>query len=254
MQNNHHLKNPQLPGDPFFFDGNDVGIMLLHGFTATTAEVRPLAHFLHKQGYTVAGALLPGHGTKPADLNRVSWQDWVTEGEQLYLKLKDRCKTVLIGGESTGGLICLWLAQKYPEINGLLAYAPALKLPTSRMDIIKLYAISPFIPFIQKALSDDDLAWQGYKVNPLKGAIQLLKLQNEVRKDLNTILQPTLIVQGRLDQTIDPEGAKTIYQEISSKRKEIHWMENSTHCVILDRELDQVEKITLEFIHSILND
>ena len=62
------ILNPHLEGDSFFWEGGEVGILLIHGFTATTAEVRPLAEFLHKNGYTVAGPLLPGHYTKPDDL------------------------------------------------------------------------------------------------------------------------------------------------------------------------------------------
>jgi carboxylesterase len=249
---NTHLKNPHLPGGPFLFDGNQVGIMMLHGFTATTAEVRPLSHILHGHGFTVAGGLLPGHGTQPSDLNKVSWRDWVREAEQLYLELRENYETVIIGGESTGGLVCLRVAEMYPEITAVLTYAPALKINSSAMDRMFLFLASPFIPFINKQPSDDDLAWQGYTVNPLKGVNQLLKLQRVVRQDLHKIHQPVLIVHGKLDETIHHSVPEFIYQHISSTHKEVHWMEKSSHCVILDQELEQVAKITLDFIDSVL--
>ena len=84
---NPNLFNPHLEGDPFFWEGGPTGILLVHGFTATPAEVRLLAKILHERGFTVAGPLLPGHGTKPEDLNRVRWQDWVEEGEKAYRQL-----------------------------------------------------------------------------------------------------------------------------------------------------------------------
>ncbi len=156
-----------------------------------------------------------------------------------------------MGGESTGGLVSLRLAEKYPEITGILAYAPALKINSTLMDRITLFMVSPFLPFINKEPSDDGLAWQGYTVNPLKGVKQLLKLQKVVKSELSSITQPTLIVQGRLDQTVHHSVPDDIFQSIQSTQKEIHWMEKSSHCVILDQELEQVAKITLDFIDSV---
>ncbi|NIR67628.1 MAG: hypothetical protein GWN61_23810, partial [candidate division Zixibacteria bacterium] len=95
-----------------------------------------------------------------------------------------------MGGESTGGLVSLRLAEKYPEITGILAYAPALKINSTLMDRITLFMVSPFLPFINKEPSDDGLAWQGYTVNPLKGVKQLLKLQKVVKSELSSITQP----------------------------------------------------------------
>ena len=59
------LLNPELEGGSFFWRGGETGVLLLHGLTSTTAEVRPLAKRLLNEGYTVSGILLPGHGTTP---------------------------------------------------------------------------------------------------------------------------------------------------------------------------------------------
>ncbi|MCJ7702352.1 MAG: hypothetical protein MUO62_12275 [Anaerolineales bacterium] len=54
MSQTHPLiKNPHLDGNPFTFLGGRVGILLIHGFKATPAEMRPLAEFLHAKGFTV---------------------------------------------------------------------------------------------------------------------------------------------------------------------------------------------------------
>ena len=54
------LKNPQFEGGPFFWEGGPVGVLLVHGLTATAVEVRPFAKRLHELGFTVGGPLLPG--------------------------------------------------------------------------------------------------------------------------------------------------------------------------------------------------
>ncbi len=254
MTNTHPLiKNPHLEGGPFIWEAGPTGILLVHGFTATTAEVRPLAKLMHaKGGYTVSGPVLPGHNTTPDDMNNYTWRDWVSTVEDAYQELADRCERVFLGGESTGGLLALYLGSCHPEISGLLTYAPALKLNITTLNQIKLRLIAPFVPYLPKGGEDDDLPWKGYTVNPLKGVVQLLQLQRQVRPRLCQIRCPILIVQGRLDATVDPGVPQTIYNSVSSAVKEIHWMEKSSHCVALDCESDQVAEITFRFIRKVL--
>jgi carboxylesterase len=253
MTTSHPLmKNPQLQGGPFFWEAGPTGILLVHGFTATTAEVRPLAQALHAQGYTISGPLLPGHDTYPEEINRFTWRDWVASIEQAYKELAQHCQRVLVGGESTGGLLALYLAAQHPQVSGVLAYAPALKLVISPFDQIKLRLTAPFIPYLPKGGEDDDLPWKGYTVNPLKGVVQLLKLQQQVLPMLPQISSPILIMQGKLDTTVDASVPQMIYDQVRSSLKEIYWMEKSSHCVAIDCEFDQVVAITIQFIQKVL--
>ena len=56
-----YLHNPDLAGETFYWESGKVGVLLVHGFTATTTEVRLLAQCLHAEGYTISAPLLPGH-------------------------------------------------------------------------------------------------------------------------------------------------------------------------------------------------
>jgi carboxylesterase len=246
------IKNPHLEGESFFWKRGPVGILLSHGFTATTAEVRLLAKYLHDCGYTVAGPLLPGHFSTPTDLNRVRWQDWSATYEAMYRRISETCEIVFVGGESAGGLLALRLVSQHPEVAGVLAYAPALRLNARKFDILRLQLLAPFVAYISKPVSDDDTPWQGYSVIPLKGAIQLIKMQQEVLARLPEIHQPVLIVQGRLDMSVHPGVPELISQSVSSKVKEIRWMEKSGHVVIVDREWQTVAELTQQFIQRVL--
>jgi len=248
MTDNPHLKNPHLPGDSFFWESGPTGVLLIHGFTATTTEVRPLAERLHAKGYTVAGPLLPGHGTSIEDANRYSWKDWLDTAEAAYQEISSRCNRIFVGGESTGALLALYLASEHPEVCGILAYAPALELLLTWLDKIKLYIFSPFVKSVPKDLGDDSMLWQGYLENPLRGTIQLLRLQRQVRRRLNKVDCPIHIVQGSLDGRVKPEVPALISSQVRSTLKEIHWMEKSSHVVLLDHELDKVTEIALGFL------
>lgn len=245
------IHNPHLDGDTFFWPGGPIGVLLTHGYTATTAEVRLLARQLHQQGYTVAGPLLPGHGVTPEAMNRCRWQEWAEAVAEAYAELTTHCQYVFVGGESMGALLALYLASEQPEVAGILAYAPALRI--SRFTCLKARLAAPFISAMPKARIAEDKPWQGYTVNPIPAFLQLLSGQKEVRRRLPHIRQPLLVIQGCLDRLIDPRGAEILYHEIGSPIKELHWMENSSHVVILDGELEQVTELTLRFIEKVMN-
>ncbi len=250
----NQLRNPHLEGDALIFPGNSTGVLLIHGFTATTAEVRLLAERLHAHGYTVAGPLLPGHGTTPHAMSRCRWQDWAKAATDAYADIKGRCERVVVGGESMGALLALYLASEHPEIAGVIGFAPALVIPRRRLLLARLMA--PFTAYRPKPAgraSDADARWKGYAVNPLRSVIELGRLQQEVLYRLPRIRQPILIVQGRLDQAIDPRSGEIVLRKVNSPIKELHWLERSTHCVILDCEWEQAAELAQRFIDKVID-
>ncbi len=242
------IKNPQLDGNSFFYNGNKVGFLLIHGFTATTTEVRLLADKLHQDGYTVSAPLLPGHMTSPDDMNRCSWKDWYGAVESEFLSLKAKVDTVFVGGESMGTLLSLQLASRQSGIKGLLCYSPAL---VNR----KLWMadfLHPFIKYQPKGGREDNLPWKGYTVNPVHAASQLHQLQLKTRKVLPTVTAPIAIFQSRIDHSIDPHGAEILYEKVGSADKELYWFNESSHCMILDKQLDDIYAVTRKFVLRLL--
>jgi carboxylesterase len=112
--------------------------------------------------------------------------------------------------------------------------------------------LAPFIASVPKPPSKDDNPWQGYDVQPLKGAVQLMHLEKVIPRVLPQIHQPIMIIQGRLDPTVHPESPTIIYDQVSSPVKELYWLEHSTHCVILDKERDLAASLTNDFLKRIL--
>ena len=242
------LINPHLEGESFLWEAGETGILLVHGLTATTAEVRPLAKNLFQAGYTVAGPLLPGHGTTPHDCNAVRWEAWLESVEAAYEELARRCRRVFVGGESTGALLAIHLAVSHPEAAGVLAYAPAFRLAARSRELVLLRVNAPFVESVPKRTIRPRENWQGYPVWPLKATVELLELQRVVGRLLPRLTQPLLIVQGRLDKTLAPASAPMLFERAGSQAKDLYWMEESGHVVVLERELDQIVEITLGFL------
>ncbi len=243
------FQNPHLDGESFFWPGGPNGVLLIHGYTATTAEVRLLGEYLHARGYTVSGPLLPGHGTTPEEMNRCRWQDWTGAIEAAYQELASRCQRVFVGGESMGSLLTLYLASEHPEIAAIAIYAPALQIASASSALLAriLYRFVPTIKKAQGEPSAADARWKGYTVHPVPALVQLLELQKQVRARLPRVTQPIIACQGRLDQSVDLRGAAMILGKVGSSVKEMHWFERSTHCVILDCEWEQAARLTAEF-------
>lgn len=246
MIENEFIKNPELPGDDFFWRGNPTGVLLIHGFTATTAEVLPLAKRLHQTGFTTAAPLLPGHGTHPDDLNRATWQMWLTKVKETYEKLLRECDQVFVIGESMGSLLAIELAAQHPEIVGLMLFAPAIKI----RGLWQARLLAPFKAYLEKSGKDDGLPWKGYTVYPLKATVELLKLQGHTRKLLPKISRPTLVFTGEHDKTIAPDAFQIIMDGIQSPSKRHIHLQKSAHCILLDQELDRVTQIVMDFMQN----
>ena len=158
-----------------------------------------------------------------------------------------------MGGESVGALLALRLASDHPEIKGLLLYAPAMRLAASFLKKILLVLVSPFVFSVKKKFSKDreGLPWQGYKVNPLRTGVQLLKFQWEIKQRLCRIYQPILIIQANLDEIVDLNSGNIIVRGVQSAVKKIFWMEESGHVVILEKQFEEVLQKTIAFIKKI---
>lgn len=246
------IQNPHVDGKSFYYPNrgrqSKAGVLLIHGFTATTTEVSLLADKLHREGLCVSAPLLPGHGTTPHDLNLVKYNDWLNKVDKSYLELSQSCSTVIVGGESMGAVLGLALGLKYPQIAALLLYSPAISVSSLR---VAKY-LKWFKPVIQKKNYDpSDKVWQGYPVYPLFAAHEFEKLQNYVRPRLQRISQPALILHGKYDKTIDSDSSDLIHNSISSQVKEIHLMEASGHVMLLDQDLDLIASITLTFMRRL---
>lgn len=245
------LQNPHLEGGPIHWKAGPVGILLFHGFGATTAEVRPLGTYLNNHGYSIAAPLLPGHGTSTSDINTRRWQEWLDAGESAYQCINNDCETVFVAGESMGGLVAINLAVKHKQIAGLMLFAPALQIRYAWVRWVATI-LSPFAGTIRKpasAASPGDDLWQGYKVYALKAMKQLFSFQAYTRQQLHAVGQPVLIISGKNDRSVHPQVPDYLAKHVTSTQIELHRMEQSGHCVVLDAEKEAVFETCLDFIH-----
>jgi len=230
---------------PYAADRGPVGVLLIHGYTGSAAETRPMGEYLAARGLTVRCPLLPGHGTVPEDMRGVRWRDWVGEAAASMAELEARCDEVFVGGLSLGSLVTLWLGAHHPEVAGLIAMAPAVKVANRLLPLTvglrHLFENNPLGP-MEDDLVDPAAAEElwGYDELPLWGAGEVYLLQRAVLRVLVKVQQPVLIFQGRRDVHCAPDAAQLLHDKIGSTDKRIVWLETSGHNILVDSQREYV--------------
>lgn len=214
--------------------------------------MRLLGTFLNERDITVCAPLLPGHGTEPADLNRVTWQDWVNCVERELLALRERCQTVFVAGLSMGTLLAIHLSVMYPDIPGIVLYSPALKAANSLLPLASLLKhLVKFVPAGESDLTDPEAGpahlWH-YEVRPVSGAAEMWRLQRQVRAEIKDVHVPAIVFYSTLDQSIHPTSGPLTFEGLGSEDKELVTLHNSGHCMTVDTEKESVFARTYGFI------
>ena len=252
MFDSKNLINKHLAGDSFFEKRSSRGILLLHGLTATTNSVRPLARLLGELDWTISAPLLLGHGESLEKLSTTNWQNWADQVEQCWDQLNDCCDETFIAGESAGGLLALWLAcLQTIRPKGLVLVAPALQLNLPNWKRQMIWLLSFFKSTFPKEKKSGDLQWQGYSEHSLKALLQLMDLQKLVLGIVPQLEQKILVVEGGQDDVIGP-GVGCLLQK-KAKRSEVKsvFVEKAGHHPMLDHSTrDFVLSEILKFLQK----
>lgn len=116
--------------DPVLKQKTPVAVVYLHGFSASRREGFP-AHvrFAEKFGCNLYLARLSDHGidTVPAMARLTADRLW-NSAKEAYAIGKQLGDEVIIMGTSTGSTLALKLAAEYPEIKGLINFAPNIEI------------------------------------------------------------------------------------------------------------------------------
>lgn len=238
--------------EEFFLAGeNGQGVLLIHGYTGTPAEMRLLGEHLQREGYTVLGVRLPGHGTEPWALNEVRWPDWYDEVEQGFYRLQKFCSKVMVAGLSMGGLLAMVAAARLPVAKAVFLAAPVY-VQDWRAPLLPL--LKYFIHYLKKKKRNYFTADKynlAYNVMPVKPLSSLFALTELCKKEiLPQITIPCLIMQSTVEHTVKPSSASYIYEHLGSSRKELVWYHRSGHIMTLDVEREDIFQKISEFFRS----
>ncbi len=234
----------------FDFKGNRIGVLLLHGFTATPQSVRPWGEYLSKAGYTVSCPLLPGHGVSWQVMNKTRWQDWYETAVMDFENLQKDCDQVFVMGLSMGATLALKIAEDYPDkVTGLVLVNPSVMTKDWRAHfapIVKL--VKPSLQGIGNDIKKADAQELAYDRFPVKAFDSLRHLWEITRTHLVNVTAPVLLFHSRQDHTVEPINSTIVLKGISSADKQEIICENSYHVATLDNDAEKIFQGSVDFI------
>ncbi len=231
---------------PYFLEPeheNGIGVLLIHGLLASPAELRDYGESLMKQGYTVMGVRLKGHGSSPCALRNQTCEDWYASVLRGFNILKAHCKRIFVTGFSTGGALALQLAsQQYPEIIGVCAVAVPVKFINPAFMLVSvLYGINEMVdwissyegvkPFIVN-MSEHPLI--NYRHVPVKSLYELRRLIHSMDDFLPHCQVPVLILHGDHDPVVSVKSAHEVMKKLTTANKQLKLIESSRHGILME--------------------
>jgi carboxylesterase len=246
--------------EPFLFPGNSIGCLVLHGFTASPAEVRWLGAHLAGRGWTVHGPRLAGHGTDYRHLARMRWEDWYASALDGYHLLKGMCGRVFVMGHSMGGLLALLLAANLP-VDGVVALAAPVQFNSravayaSRAKYLRPFTDqtdrSPLLAVVraeQARRGEPVLGRVRYNIWSTGAVGELYRLAQQTDACLPGIRAPLCLIYSKGDRTVPLANQAYIAGRVGSAQVEQHTLSNSDHILVQDNERETVFRLAADFV------
>ena len=222
--------------------GTPVGaVVLLHGLTDSPYSLRHVARRYVEDGWVAVAIRLPGHGTVPAGLGKVEWEQWMAATHLAVRearRLASAPAPLHIVGFSNGGALAMKYAldvlddPKLARPERIVLFAPMIGI-TSMARFAGVFGWPAFFPAFDKA------AWLGivpefnpFKYNsfPVNGARQsslvARRLQGQIdrhaREDQMKDLPPVLTFQSVVDFTVSTRAiVAALYANLPANGSEL---------------------------------
>lgn len=211
---------------------NAVGqALLIQGLTDAPYSMKALAEVLHGKGFEVTVLRLPGHGTLPSMMTRMTDRDWSAAVRIAARDVAGRASAdqpFYIGGYSTGGTLALQYALDGLEDASLrkpdrvLLISPAVEIPriADVSNLLDLLAVVP-VPQVQKARWQTvAVEYDPYKFNsfPVNATRQVNRVTHTLQRDLARAaksghiaqMPPVTAWQSVVDSTVGSQGVADV--------------------------------------------
>lgn len=222
-------------------EGEPAGVVvLLHGLTDSPYSLRHVARRYLANGFLVVAPRLPGHGTVPAGLTEVEWEDWMAATRLAVREAAARApgRRLEIVGFSNGGALALKYAldalddEKFVRPDRLVLISPMIGI-TRFARFAGLAALPAWLPAFDKA------AWLGlvpefnpFKYNsfPVNGAVQSHRLTRALQASISAQaragrlkdLAPVLTFQSVMDFTVSTRAiVEALYAQLPANGSEL---------------------------------
>ena len=235
---------------PFMFEAGERAVLLLHGFTGNSSDVRMLGRFLQDKGYTCHAPIYKGHGVPPEELVESGPKDWWKDVLMAYDALKRRGHDeIAVAGLSLGGVFSLKLGYTLP-IKGIITMCAPMSFKS--IDEMNEGVLKYAREYKKREGKEPERIQRELDMlEPMQTLEALQGMIKGVKESLDKITVPTFVVQAKQDNVINQDSADIIYNEIKVSNKELKWYEKSGHVITLDKEKAQLHQDVYGFLEQL---
>jgi alpha-beta hydrolase superfamily lysophospholipase len=223
-------------------EGTPVGaVVLLHGLTDSPYSQRHIARTYRDRGFVAIAMRVPGHGTVPAGLTDIAWEDWTAATRLAVREARRRTAPTAplhLVGFSNGGALALKYAldaiddPRQPMPDRLVLISPMIGI-TRFARFSGLAELPAYLPAFAKASWIAILPeFNPFKYNsfPVNGARQshrfTMALQSQIARQSDAgrlvHLPPILTFQSVMDFTVSTSAiVSALYAHLPSNGSEL---------------------------------
>lgn len=242
------IKQPE----PFTFEAGPRAVLLLHGFTGHSADVRMLGRYLEKKGYSSHAPIYRGHGLPPEQLIQSNPHQWWDDASKGYNYLQHLgYREIAVAGLSLGGVLSIKLASSEKVKAVIPMCTPMIFDDKHRLKFAFRHYAKEYKQYEGKKDTVIEEELNKLMTNSEDLFKEIATFNEEVREEVDMVYVPSFIVQARKDEIINPESANYIYEQIESDTKSIKWYEESGHVITLGSEREQLHEDIYAFLESL---
>jgi carboxylesterase len=227
----------------------DTAVLLLHGLTGTPVDMHYMREALVAEGYTVRAPLLPGRGTRPSDMFRLSWEDWMTSALTAYDELAREHEKVIVGGLSAGATMTLDIAlRRKPSAVVLCATALGMSNPIAYLAPY-VWRVIKQVPSPASDLVDLNAGAECYDPAPVRAVAELLHGIGLVRRRLGEIRCPALVAHAVADRLVPVRYAHELAGRLGGPVTTL-FLDGTGHAITVDARRQDVANASVAFLRN----
>lgn len=245
--------------------------LLIHGLGGTEYDLGPVQKTLRQAGLETYTLTLPGHGTRPEDLQQADAEEWLSAITAKYVEIRARHDTVHIIGMCLGALLAVELCKRVRHAKGkLIALAAPVFIDGWAMPwyrgIRKLIYLFPGLAARLRSKEAEPYGIKNERVRSIVRARfkrgdsfhygwvpviclrEVDRVRELVQRGLENVLCPTLIMHANEDELTTTRSAHFLHAGIKDSRMLL--LEDSYHMICVDNDREQVAQAVLEFLNE----
>lgn len=239
--------------EPMTHQGSSFGVLVLHGFTGSPYSMRGVADALANAGFSVEMPLLPGHGTSIEDMLPTRFDDWSEAAEAAFQSLSSRVERVGILGLSMGGTLTCWLAERHPEVAGIVCVNALVEYPGEEFVSSIRGVLDAGLEVLEGLGSDikkPGVEERAYAETPVAPLVSLLEAVEGVGGNLGAISCPVLSFTSVEDHVVAPPNGEFLALMAGGPVERV-LLEDSYHVATLDNDAQLVEAQSVAFFERL---